>query len=44
MATMPDTGVLFVAHDLHRLRSFDNVHDIFMVGTASTSTHFTMAP
>ncbi len=44
MATLPDTGILFVAHLLHRYRTLDNVRRVDMVGTACTSTGFTMVP
>ena len=44
MATLPDSGILFVAHLLHRYRTFDNVRRVDMVGTACTATGFTMVP
>jgi hypothetical protein len=44
MESMPDNGIIFVAHLLHHLRTLDNVHRIDMVGTSCTSTAFTMVP
>ncbi|MCX5741730.1 MAG: hypothetical protein NT062_04425 [Proteobacteria bacterium] len=44
MATMPDGGIMFIAHLLHRTRTFDNIHRVDMVGTSCTSIGFNMVP
>jgi len=44
MAAMPKQGILFIAHLLHRTRTFDNNRRVDMVGTACTSIGFTMVP
>lgn len=44
MNTLPDSGILFVAHLLHRFRTLDNERRVDMVGTACTATGFTMVP
>lgn len=44
LATFPDEGIMFIAHLLHRTRTFDNVRRIDMVGTACTATYFTIKP
>ncbi len=38
----PPEGIMFVAHLLHRTRTFDNVRRVDMVGTACTATFFSM--
>ena len=42
MEQMAPTGILFVAHLYHRLRTLDNNRRVDMVGTACTSTGYTL--
>jgi len=44
VTTFPPEGIMFVAHLLHRTRTFDNVRRIDMIGTACTATLFSLTP